>query len=111
VFHRLVNVVVAAVALVAVVAVVFLFAGGGDDRDSDEQSAPASGATVYTERCAACHGANGEGASGPALAEGVLDVDDLIVVITEGRGAMPGFGPTLTDEEIEAVAAYTRESL
>ena len=98
--------------------------GGADDEDEDEDGGLASpgdaptddgagGRDVYQERCAACHGGSGEGASGPSLA-GVADrlsVDDHIAVVRDGRGQMPGWDGTLSDEEIEAVVAYERDVL
>jgi polyvinyl alcohol dehydrogenase (cytochrome) len=71
------------------------------------------GATVYRQRCAACHGGSGEGATGPSM----VDVDDRlsrdehITVVREGRGSMPAWDRTLTDEEIQAVVDYEREVL
>ena len=71
------------------------------------------GATVYRQRCAACHGGSGEGATGPSM----VDVDDRltrdehITVVREGRGSMPAWDRTLTEEEIEAVVDYEREVL
>ena len=98
-------------------------ADGGEQDDEDEgagQASPgddptddADGRDVYQQRCAACHGGSGEGASGPSLA-GVADrlsVDDHIAVIRDGRGQMPGWDDTLSDEEIEAVVAYERDVL
>jgi mono/diheme cytochrome c family protein len=71
------------------------------------------GATVYRQRCAACHGGSGEGASGPSMV-GVderLTRDEHITVVRLGRGSMPAWEGTLTDEEIEAVVDYEREVL
>jgi polyvinyl alcohol dehydrogenase (cytochrome) len=72
------------------------------------------GATVYRQRCAACHGGSGEGANGPSMV-GVADRltrDEHITVVREGRnGKMPAWEGTLTDEEIEAVVDYEREVL
>ena len=72
-----------------------------------------SGEDVYQQCCARCHGGAGEGGSGPAM-EGVadrLDVDEHIAVVREGRGGMPGWDDTLSDEEIEAVVDYERTVL
>lgn len=118
--HRLVDAVqyltLAAVALTVVM--LFLYdpdppaivvpAGSGDVN--------ALGAEVYAARCAGCHGDEGEGAYGPALASGAVvvafpDVADQVTLITEGRDAMPGFGTQLSPEEIDAVVAFTREGL
>ena len=77
--------------------------GGGDDL----------GRTVYQQSCASCHGGAGEGASGPAMA-GVADrltVDQHVAVVRDGRGSMPGWDATLSDEEIEAVVEYERTVL
>ncbi len=68
---------------------------------------------MYEQRCASCHGSGGEGSSGPSLA-GVADrltVDDHVAVVRDGRGQMPGWDGTLTDEEIDAVVAYERDVL
>jgi polyvinyl alcohol dehydrogenase (cytochrome) len=76
--------------------------------DGDE-----TGRAVYEERCASCHGSGGEGSSGPSLA-GVADrlsVEDHTAIVRDGRGQMPGWDGTLTDEEIEAVVAYERDVL
>jgi mono/diheme cytochrome c family protein len=80
---------------------------------------PAQGADVgeaiYTTRCASCHGGDGSGGFGPALA-GVVASNfpnpaDQAVVIANGRGSMPSFADSLTPEEIDAVVVYTREDL
>lgn len=62
--------------------------------------------TTYSQQCAPCHGANGEGGIGPALVaeEGSFDV--IRLVISEGEGAMPAFGPTLTDDQIDGVTYF-----
>src|SRR5690606_36028101 len=74
------------------------------------------GRDVFTSRCRSCHGTSGGGGVGPSLrSERIVaeypDIADQIEVISEGRDGMPSFGDTLSDEEIEAVARYTREVL
>lgn len=89
-----------------------------------------AGRDTYRDRCATCHGGNGEGGAGPALA-GVIETfsscDDQKQWIslgsarfqsevgpaygdqdTEITGVMPEFSASLTDEEIARVAAYER---
>ena len=60
--------------------------------------------------CGACHvlaDAEGSGHVGPALdGNRALTRDYVINVVTNGRGAMPGFGGQLSDEEIALLAAY-----
>ncbi len=68
-------------------------------------------AAIYAERCAACHGNDRLGGSGPALVpEGLerLKKDAAIATITKGRAAtqMPAFGARLSPEDIAAVATY-----
>jgi mono/diheme cytochrome c family protein/DNA-binding beta-propeller fold protein YncE len=65
-------------------------------------------ATLYQAHCAACHGADRLGGTGPALLPGNLErlrKPAAITTITEGRIAtqMPGFSDKLAAEEIKAL--------
>lgn len=103
-------------ALVAVSFVLLLFV-------NEPQKAPPipkkgtedAGATIFATRCASCHGADGGGGFGPALAGVVVqrfpNEADQIAVVTNGRGSMPSFGDSLTPEQVKAVADYTRTGL
>ncbi|WP_066834881.1 SirB2 family protein [Rufibacter ruber] len=64
---------------------------------------------IYTQLCATCHGEDGQkGASGAVgLQQSSLSQADRKAVIANGRGLMPGFSATLTEQEIEALALYT----
>jgi mono/diheme cytochrome c family protein len=89
-------------------------AGGGDPK-------VAMGQTMYAEKCALCHGATGHG-DGPGAA--ALDPkprnhtdgsymnaqtnEQLHEVVKNGKGQMPAWGATMSDEEIDAVLAYVR---
>jgi mono/diheme cytochrome c family protein len=113
-FARFVNLMEIVVAVVALGFVVMLFAnqpGGGGGEASD--SSP--GASIYSESCASCHGADGDGGIGPALAGEVADEfpdpADEIAVVTDGRNGMPAFDGRLTPEEIAQVVEYTRTDL
>jgi mono/diheme cytochrome c family protein len=90
------------------------------------------GKAIFAQRCAACHGANGEGGVGPPLNKGsgttlledFPDAASQIEFVTKGSqafpdgwgakkrkpsaNAMPAFGNTLSQEEIEAVVKYER---
>jgi len=82
---------------------------------------PSRGAPLYAANCATCHGPNGEGAEGPALANPVLQraATDTYLVETIGRGrartSMPPFraGSTthrqLSEDEIHDVVAFVRQ--
>lgn len=69
------------------------------------------GAQLFGRNCASCHGPNMEGTGrGPALSTSEYRYggqrDDIVRIIQNGitsRG-MPGFGDSLTDEEINAIA-------
>jgi len=85
----------------------------GPERPSDPVLA--KGQDVYNQRCQACHGPEGEGITAPAFF-GIADrlsLDQHEATIRDGREGtrMAGFGETLSDSEIEAVARYEREVL
>ena len=78
------------------------------------------GKGIYEQKCAACHGATGEG-NGPAgaaltpkpanlresLAEKMTD-GDFFWMISTGRGPMPSFAKQLTKKERWEVINYIR---
>lgn len=74
----------------------------------------ALGARIYARDCAECHGANGEGVSGPALGNPMLlaEASDAFLrhAIAEGRDGtpMPAYRDTLTAAEIDGVTAWLR---
>ncbi|MCB2125603.1 MAG: c-type cytochrome, partial [Rhodobacteraceae bacterium] len=75
-----------------------------------------SGAALFTEHCASCHGEARLGGTGPALIPetlGRIKPEALQVVIAKGRVAtqMAGFAETLSADEIAAVAAFIGEPL
>lgn len=74
------------------------------------KTAGTSGAAVYANACASCHGDDRKGSPPefPALF-GVskrLTADQMTQQIHDGAGRMPGFGGSLSDEEIKAVVAF-----
>ena len=76
-----------------------------DDGASDPSVA---GRELFVARCASCHGAAGQGGSGPVLAGNrrAADADNVSSAIRFGRGAMLGFAGTLNDDEIALVTGY-----
>ena len=76
----------------------------------------ALGETLYANTCAACHGKEGEGGSGPALNSLQMLTrhtdDDLRSVIIYGprrpNSIMPAFGDRLTSVEVDALVQYIR---
>ena len=74
------------------------------------QPSAGNGAELFVQRCAACHGAGGEGGAGPPLGALALTGDELSTLIAEGRGSMPGFGSELAEGDIDGLAEYVQSS-
>lgn len=73
------------------------------------------GSSIYSARCALCHGANGRGRSGiPSLVHnGRVTSDDpstMILAIEYGGTNMPAWRGQLSDADVAAVATYIRSS-
>jgi cytochrome c553 len=67
-----------------------------------------NGKAIYTQVCAACHGLDGKlGVSGAKdLSMSALSHEDVINMISEGKGLMQGYKDQLSEQEIVAVAGY-----
>ena len=63
---------------------------------------------LYTANCAGCHGVQGQGGSGPGLAgnRNAARAENVRSIIQYGRGMMPGFGATLSEEQITVLTDY-----
>jgi mono/diheme cytochrome c family protein len=76
----------------------------------------AKGEKIVSSVCLACHQAGGKGIEGvyPALAGNALvnleDPKVMVATILEGRGGMPRFAGSYSDEEIAAIATYVRSA-
>ena len=78
--------------------------GGGGNADQ-----AAAGKQVFTENCASCHtlsDANANGTVGPNLDQARPDEATVAGKVRQGGGGMPAFEGQLSDDEINAVAAY-----
>lgn len=107
------------IGLAAIVATGLLSVGsaGAQELANDEESLALlveEGETVYGNYCAACHGAEGEGGGGPALADSSFVESRSAVIYQVLFGAMdhgmPAFASTLSDQQIAAVSTYIRNS-
>jgi len=81
-------------------------AGGAGDAAAGEDVFEANG-------CGSCHALEDAGASGsvgPNLDESQPSFELAVDRVTNGAGAMPAFGDSLSDEQIRDVAAYVVES-
>jgi cbb3-type cytochrome c oxidase subunit III len=112
--------------IVAVALAVIPVRGAQAQSAQSRTAPPRTGAQIFSTTCAACHQAQGEGTDVyPPLAgsEWVKGEESRMVrIILHGltgdvevqgqvyAGAMPAWGPTLTDAEIAAVATYIRSS-
>lgn len=91
-------------------------------------AAKADGATVFSQNCSSCHGAQGQGTPGafPPLANNPTVTGDptkVIGIVKDGlhgsvqvagqtyNGMMPAWKGNLTDDQIAAVITYIRGSL
>lgn len=78
------------------------------------QAAP-SGQQLFLDNCSACHRPNGVGVKGafPALVADPIATGDAkaaALKVLNGRGGMPAFKASLSDETIAAILTYVRSS-
>jgi mono/diheme cytochrome c family protein len=68
----------------------------------------AKGKAAYGKACEACHGPEGNGKSqGPGLVPFTLELQELITIVRQGIGVMPGTPrDRVSDEEISAIRDY-----
>jgi mono/diheme cytochrome c family protein len=81
----------------------------------------ATGEAIYEAQCAVCHGeeGKGDGPAAPALTPRPVDLTtsevlrsmtdpELLLLLENGKGSMPGFGRVLSDEELRLVVIWVR---
>ena len=83
------------------------------------QNAANDGAALYKTKCAMCHGPDGAGKTPVGTKLNVRDLrspeiqaesdSDLAHVIGQGKGKMPVFGKTLSEDQIKSLVAQIRE--
>lgn len=81
------------------------------------QDAP-DGQAVFKKKCVMCHGADGKANTDMGrqlnalslLSDEVrkLSPDEMMQVVTDGKGSMPSFTDQLSPDEIAAVVGYVR---
>jgi cytochrome c6 len=84
--------------------------GGGSPRGGD----PEAGKGIFANYgCGSCHTLEAAGTSGnigPNLDEAKPSLSLVVARVTNGKGAMPSFKDTLSDNQIRDVAAYVVDS-
>jgi len=79
----------------------------------------AAGKTVFTQKCAMCHGADASGNTPMGKSLKIKDLHspevqkqsdaDLKGIVAGGKNKMPSFKGKLTDAQIDNVLAYVRQ--
>lgn len=95
-------------------AILFVAVIASPELANAQGSAPAT----FTAKCAACHGADGKGATQVGKTLGVQDLAspavqgmsdaDLAQIIAKGKDKMPAYGDSLKDPDIKDLVAYIR---
>jgi cytochrome c551 len=91
--------------IVAACCLLFL-AGCGSDEPETASSDPE---VLYEQACAACHGVDLQGASGPPVTKmaSKYSAEEVKAIIVDGKGMMPG--KTLSEEQAEIVTEWLME--
>jgi mono/diheme cytochrome c family protein len=95
--------------ILALALATFLLSAQGFTQDS---------ATLYKSKCAACHGADGKGATPVGAKIGVRDLasagvqkqtdDELAAIINDGKNKMPSYKKSLKPEQVKDLVAMVR---
>lgn len=99
-------------AIAALAAAGLLASCGGAPSPADPSTVEAGARVFGRQGCGTCHtlgAAGSRGMIGPSLDARRPPVDRVVSQVREGGGAMPAYADRLSDEEIDAVAAYVAE--
>ncbi|MFD0869892.1 Cytochrome c551 [Chlamydia abortus] len=99
-----------------VIVIAMALAGCGSKAGTNGQEASGSSVSkeeveqnaVYKSNCLSCHGAQLEGNMGPALSKigSKHSKENIVQIIEDGQGRMPGFKNRLKEDEIESLAVW-----
>ena len=85
-----------------------------DDTGGDAEGNAEAGEAVWVDNgCGDCHtmkAAGSSGTTGPDLDDVQPDFAAVVSQVTNGGGVMPAFGDSLSEQQINDVAAYVVES-
>jgi cytochrome c oxidase subunit 2 len=84
-----------------------------EEAQAQEAGTSDLGQETYAGACAKCHGPQGEGDIGPALAGNglVQNAEGVEEVVRNGRGAMPPVGKDWSERQMKALTDYLAEGL
>jgi len=81
-------------------------------------AAKSDGATVFKQKCAACHGADSKGETAMGKANKLRDLAsadvqkqtdaELTTIIESGKNKMPAYGKSLTPDQVKELVTYIR---
>jgi cytochrome c553 len=77
--------------------------------ETETGGSTAAGEEIFVTNCASCHtlaDAGTSGTIGPNLDAAAPSFDRVVDRVTNGAGAMPSFADTLSEQQIQDVAAY-----
>jgi cytochrome c6 len=71
---------------------------------------PSDAQKLYKSNCARCHGKNGDKGlfRAPKLSQSKLNDNFVLLLLQEGKGKMPSFRKSLTDQEMQDLLAYIK---
>ena len=95
-----------------------LFAMGLLAVSAGSSQAQSAGETLFTTKCATCHGPDGKADTPAGKSMKIrsfsdpetkkLSDDELAAIIEKGKNKMPAYGKSMNPDEIKAMVAYIR---
>jgi cytochrome c6 len=93
-------------------AIIMLLIGCNATNGSDKKlvESPPDGKDIFKKFCVLCHGQDGKkGLNGALdLTASLLNLEEQMFIIREGKGLMAPYKELLSQEEINAVATFTQ---
>jgi len=86
----------------------FFGCSGNSSESSNTVGAHSDVKGIFSAKCALCHGHDGrqQYAGAKNLGESILPLEEVVKIISEGKGNMPPHRGTLSAEEIQLLATY-----
>ena len=83
---------------------------GASDPELTARGGPMAGAKLFNMHCTLCHGQDGRLGNNGAkdLTASQLTREEMIALVSNGRGVMAAYKNVLSPAEIDAVVAYVR---